>query len=482
MFVLQIRTDPALPTFNYDFQILMKKSLKILLLLTLAFVCNSTFAQNVASEVKNAIIKKYNLNDFKGIYLMTDTAFSNHISEQQLTAFLRNNRNSGNILSDTLLKADKGKYTYLLIAEARNINMTIEVTAAKKISGFGFTNVAIVLLEKPQSVKSTNPLKTTLDLAVDSAAREYYRNPNAHSVAIGLIQNCKRYTYYYGDITKGSLFEIGSITKTFTATLLAQALIDKKVGLTDDIRNYLPDVYPNLAYNDHPITLQDLANHTARLPEMPDDIGYQPDFDPLRPEKGYDSVMFYATLHRVKLDTVPGSKFKYSNYGLAVLGHILERVYHSSYSDLMKKYITQPFGMKQTYYELTDNQKDKMAIPHGDNGRPVPFQQEDMFGPAGEIHSTLNDMLNYLDQQIKETSPTVKLSHQPTANNLGLAWGVRNTGSYRDVQHNGSTVGSTSHISAFPELNSGCVILTNSKANFGKLVYAIQQIARRKPN
>jgi len=458
----------------------LKKNLASLILFWFSATAFAQTDQHIATDVKNAIVAKYNSNDFSGIYQLMDTAFSNHISEKQLTAFLRNNRNSGNILSDSLLKVENGKYTYLLTAEARNIRMNLEISPAKKISGFGFSNPPVVLSNQPKSFKSTNPLKTKLDLAVDSAAREYYRNPYAHSAAIGIIQNGKRYTYYYGDVKPDNLFEIGSITKTFTATLLAQAVLDHKVALDDDIRKYLPGEYPNLTYKNHPITLTDLANHTSRLPEMPDDIGTQTGFDPLRPEKGYDSLMFYATLHRVKLDTLPGFKFNYSNYGLALLGHILERVYQLPYQDLMKKYITDSFGMKHTYYELPADKEKMMAWPHGDNGREVPLQREGIFGPAGEIHSNLNDMLSYLDEQIKETNPLVKLTHQPTANNNGLAWGVRNTGTYRDVQHNGSTVGSTSHISAFPELNSGCVILTNSKANFGKLVYAIQQIARRK--
>ncbi|SDE63199.1 CubicO group peptidase, beta-lactamase class C family [Mucilaginibacter pineti] len=452
------------------------------LLLTICFA--NGFAQvrdhRIADELKDTFVSKYNHNDLKGIYQLTDTAFSNHITESQLTGFLRGNRNSGNILKDSLLGELNGKFTYLLIAESRDLRLNLEVTAARKISGFGMSNAPLVLLEKPKAVNSSNPMKTPLDLSVDSAAREYYRNPNAQGVAIGFIQNGRRYAYFYGELSPDHLLEIGSITKTFTGTLLAQAVLDKKVALSDDIRKYLTGDYPNLAYNGTPITLQDLANHTSRLPELPDDIGTQPGFNPLAPEKDYDSVLFYAALHRVKLDTLPGYKYNYSNFGISLLGHILERVYGQSYASLLKKYITGPFAMKHTFYELNAQQQNRMAIPHGENGRRIPFQEEGMFGPAGDIHATLGDMLIYLDQQIRETAPAVKLSHQPTAGNVGLAWGVRHTGTYRDIQHNGSTIGFTAHLSAFPELNSGCVILTNSKANLRKLIYAIQQIARRK--
>ncbi|QDK82345.1 hypothetical protein EXU85_28545 [Spirosoma sp. KCTC 42546] len=89
-------------------------------------------------------------------------------------------------------------------------------------------------------------------------------------------------------------------------------------------------------------------------------------------------------------------------------------------------------------------------------------------------------MMRYLQAQITEKDPTIRLTHQPTRNDIGLGWGVRTTGSYRDIQHNGSTPGFTTHISAFPELGNGCVILANSKANMGKLILGTQAILKRK--
>jgi|GEM_PF-233620 len=481
-------TDREIEDFTNNWRKLAKVRLqywhhyimKIITLLAFTVMLHRAFAQTdrrIVDAVKDSIISRYNRYDFEGIYQLADTAFSNHITEKQLTGFLRGNQNSGKIVKDSLLGEVNGKYTYLLVAESRDIRMNVEVTPAKKFSGFGFSNAPAVLLPTPKDVKSDNPMKTAFDRAVDSAAREYYRNPNAQALVIGVIRQGKRYTFHYNCTDKAVLFEIGSITKTFTGTLLAQAVLDHKVALGDDIRKYLTASYPNLSYRDQPITLLDLANHTSRLPELPDDIGAQPDFNPLTPEKGYDSVMFYAALHKVKLDTLPGYKYNYSNFGIALLGHILESVYHQPYANLLEEYITGPFGMKNTYYELTAQQQEKMAIPHAENGRTIPFQDEGMFAPAGDIHATLDDLLRYLNQQILETSPIVKLSHQPTAGNVGLAWGVRSEGTYRNIQHNGSTLGFTAHISAFPELNSGCVVLANSKANLGKLIYVVQQLS-----
>ncbi|QDK79923.1 hypothetical protein EXU85_15415 [Spirosoma sp. KCTC 42546] len=88
--------------------------------------------------------------------------------------------------------------------------------------------------------------------------------------------------------------------------------------------------------------------------------------------------------------------------------------------------------------------------------------------------------MRYLQAQIAEKGPAIRLTHQPTRNDIGLEWGVRHTGSYRDIQHTGSTTGVPTHISAFPKLGSGCVILTNSKANLRKLILGMQALLKRK--
>ncbi|SDF79972.1 CubicO group peptidase, beta-lactamase class C family [Mucilaginibacter pineti] len=458
---------------------------------TLIFIRLDSKAQSagaLTAEVKDSIVTRYNRNDFKGIYRLADTSFSHHISEQKLVTFLSNNRNSGNIIKDSLLSAVNGKYVYLLECQSRDLKLTLQVTPEKKFTDFGFSTVVQPLLDVPKQVSSSNPLRTPQDRAVDSVARAYFRDPNSTALSIGIIRNGKRYTYHYGEIKKGSgllpidatVYEIGSITKTFTATLLAQAVLAHKVALDDDIRKYLPDDYPNLSFNGSPVTFRDLANHTSGLPEMPENIGSQPGFDPLMPELNYDAGHFYVALHRVKLDTVPGSKFRYSNWGYALLGHLLEKIYGLPYAVLLKKYITGPFGMKDTWYTLTPELKQKMAVPYSDNSRSNIYEQEGLFGPAGYIHSSIADLLTYLSQQISETDAAVRLTHQPTANSLGLGWGVAPRKGYRDIQHNGSTMGFNSHLSGFPELNSGCVILVNNRINMGKLIAGIQQIARRK--
>jgi CubicO group peptidase (beta-lactamase class C family) len=464
----------------------MRKYRFLLIIFVLCFEWNCSLSQTNnpdINKVKDSIVARYNRNDFKGVYQLADTAFSNHITEQQLSGFLRGNRNSGNILSAPLQSEASGKSFYLLECETRDMKMTL-AAAGSKFTTFGFSNVPIVLLKEAPNVKHDNPLKTPIDRLVDSLARSYFKNPNSSGLSIGIITKGAVQTYHYGSTNKTTerlpssktLYEIGSVTKTFTATLLAQAVIDGKVTLNDDIRKFLSGDYPNLSFNGTPITLLHLANHTSRLPGLPDDIEKQPGFNAVIPEAHYDAAMYLAALHRVGLDTLPGYKYSYSNWGISLLGHILEKVYSKPFEVLLKEYVTGPFGMKNTYYDLTQAQKKLMAYPYTDNGRQGPFHALGIFGPAGGLHSSLPDMLKYLQQQISESNPAVKLTHQQTVGNVGLGWGVRKKMDQIDFQHNGSTIGFISHISVFPQAGSGLVILANSKADIGPIISVVQKV------
>ncbi|AYQ31486.1 serine hydrolase [Runella sp. SP2] len=446
--------------------------------------------QTISDVVKDSIVARFNRNDFKGIYMLADTSFTKKISESRLVNYLRGNRNSGNIVGIKSQTELRGGISYHLELEARDLNLFLQVTPTKKFSSFGISNVAPQLLAVCPPVKNDNPLRSKMDIAIDSLVREYFRDPNATGLSIGLIKDGKKIIYNYGETQKGkgqlpnshTVYEIGSITKTFITTILAQAIIDKKVTLTDDITRFLPDSFPNLSYQGQPITLQHLANHTSRLPTLPQNIGEQANFNPLTPEQNYDTILFFKALHEIKLDTLPGYKFEYSNWGIALLGYIMEKVYNQPLGTLLNKYIFVPLKMQSSGYKLSPSDKEKMALVYSENGKQVAFQEGGCLGPAGDIHSSTNDMLHYLEAQLSEKHPIIKLTHEPTKNGIGLGWGIRTNGIYRELQHNGSTQGSTANLTAFPELNSGCFIVVNNRTNIGRLIVGIQKIIKQPAN
>ncbi|MDT3409445.1 UNVERIFIED_CONTAM: CubicO group peptidase (beta-lactamase class C family) [Pseudacidovorax intermedius] len=180
-----------------------------------------------------------------------------------------------------------------------------------------------------------NQLKTASDSLVDRSVFAFMQHNSRVGISIGIIKNGKEYLYNYGSSrkdrqdlpTEHTIYELASITKTFGATLLARAVLDKKADLNDDIRKYLKEDYPNLEFNGTPITLRNLANLTSGLPNwMPDkDIFGKADPDSIpylldSVHTAYSRQDLYRDLHQVQLKAVPGSVSRHCNTAAQLLG------------------------------------------------------------------------------------------------------------------------------------------------------------------
>jgi len=344
--------------------------------------------------------------------------------------------------------------------------------------------VLLTFFDKTQTQRTTrtdNHLKESLDRLVKSSIEVFMKDTSRVGVSIGVYYNGKTFTYNYGTTQKGinikptnnTVYEIGSITKTFTGILLAQAVVDKKVKINDDIRKYLEGNYPNLSYKGQPIKLFQLINHTSGLPFLlPDrkDI-FQHSQDSISYfvttiQSQYTKRKFLNDLHDVKLDTVPGGKFSYSNAGAQLLSFILEKVYGMSYEGSVKKYITVPEKMPDTKLTYTENEMTKFAKGYNGKGMPMPYNPA-MIGAAGKVNSTVPDMLNYIKFHLNENNPVIKLSHAPTfgdINNfaIGLNWQMNKTSDgHRRIWQSGGSFGFASYCVIYPELNIGIVLLSN---------------------
>lgn len=117
------------------------------------------------------------------------------------------------------------------------------------------------------------------------------------------------------------------MTKTFTGIILGRAILDKKIGLEDDIRKYLNGSYPDLSYEGTPVRIKDLANHTSRIKRIFPNMRERPAYDSLNPLSHYSRRLLYEGLHQMKMDTLPGKIYSYSNMAVALLGAILEDAY-----------------------------------------------------------------------------------------------------------------------------------------------------------
>lgn len=307
-------------------------------------------------------------------------------------------------------------------------------------------------------------------------------NGEIESLSLGVIKNGKIYKFHQGKLTNGkspneqTLYEIASLTKTFTGTLLAKAILDKKVGLDDDIRNYLPENFPNLEFDGQPITFRTLVTHTSGLPNMfPNRPGIfeNPNWDELpfkinELQAGFTEKQFLEELHNVKLDTISGHKFSYSNAGANLIGYCLERIYEMPYKNLIKKYILEPLKMDNTYIGISKENSQFIAKGLNANGIEMPTRAKKELNAEGGIISTLDDMIKYMRFQLDSDNPLIQISHQELLKGKygdfenGLFWQIFKKGDKpTKIFQNGGAFGTSSWLTIIPETKTGVFIITN---------------------
>lgn len=321
-----------------------------------------------------------------------------------------------------------------------------------------------------------------VDAFVERAARSFMGDPHAVGLSIGVLKDGRTYTYNYGEVEKGkgrpptphTLFEIGSVTKTFTGVLLARAASEGKLKLDDDVRRYLDGDYPNLEFEGQPVRLFQLVNHTSRLPfTLPDRPDLFKDANPLELpkvlteiERRYTRADFYRDLHQVRLDKAPGTEFRYSNAAAQLLGYVLERVYGKPYGQLVSEKINGPLKMRETMLTPSAEELKRLAQGHYEDGS-VALPVTPRTQAAGGLRSSVSDMLKYAAFHLNEGEEVVKLSHRTTWGEIkyyasGLNWQMNLTaGGRRRIWQSGGTFGFASYCGVYPELGLGIILLSN---------------------
>lgn len=184
-----------------------------------------------------------------------------------------------------------------------------------------------------------------------------------------------------------TLFEIGSITKTFTATLLAREVLAGRLTLETPVARLL-DGFTVPSRNGKEITLGSIATQHSGLPRLPTNMAPA---DPDNPYADYDAAKLKAFLADYQLPRDPGASYEYSNLGFGLLGYALAQSQHGSYAALVGDGIFKPLGMTMTGLAFTDVMRAHLAPGHDDNGKPAKNWDIDALAGAGAIRSTAND-------------------------------------------------------------------------------------------
>jgi CubicO group peptidase (beta-lactamase class C family) len=334
-----------------------------------------------------------------------------------------------------------------------------------------------VLLCGPAVAQQPAPKAFPPDSAVLEIIRQRVAEKRASGIVVGLLEPDGRVRVVaFGDpgprqppLDGNSVFEIGSITKVFTATVLAELVNEGRAKLDDPVETYLPSGVHVPSRNGKSITLGTLSSQNSGLPRMPSN--FHP-ADASNPFADYSVQQLYDFLSGYQLTRDPGEKFEYSNLGVGLLGHALSLRVGKSYEEMERDRVWKPLGMTHTAITMTPYMKQHLALGHDDAGKVVPNWDLSSLAGAGAIRSTTLDMLKFLSANLHaERGPlerAMELAHQsrapvaPPNMMIGLNWLIQRTPGGTVIWHNGGTAGYRTFAGIEPSRKIGVVIMTNS--------------------
>jgi serine-type D-Ala-D-Ala carboxypeptidase/endopeptidase len=334
-------------------------------------------------------------------------------------------------------------------------------------------------------------------LVADTVGSILNRHARKHvGVAVGVLWEGERWTFARGrlratevpPLDANSIFEIGSVTKVFSATLLADMVEQGLVRLDDPVQRHLPEGV-RLPIRGRPITLCDLATQTSGLPRLPPGL-FRPSLRRRHdPYAGFSEQNLLDALARTRPKGTPGVRLRYSNFGFGLLGYVLARRAGTSYGQLVRDRICAPLGLADTGIEVAEDASGRFATGHNRRGRRVPHWHLDALAGAGGLRSTVNDLLHFLDPQL--TEPTTRLAraahatHTPQARRgkleQGLGWvSLPLRGDPRRMLwHNGGTGGFRNFLAFVPDTKIGVVVLSNSARSVDAIGFRILESISR---
>ncbi len=339
----------------------------------------------------------------------------------------------------------------------------------KNLFALLFIGIISIVMVKGQSTVVSDNLKMNIQDRID--------NQDIVGLVIGIIDG-EEVSYYTagvpstkdkGEMDEHTVFEIGSISKTFTGLMLADMVTKGKVKLNDPIQQYLPSGIKSPTKNDASIELVHLANHTSGLSRLP---GNFTPTDMSNPYVDYTKEMMYDFLNTYELTRDIGSQYEYSNYAAGLLGQILATQNNMSYEDLLVSTICKTLGMSSTQVSV-NLQEDNQAKGHSGQ-KEVSYWEFASLEAAGGIRSSAADMMKYLAANIgiekTKLYPAMQLSHQNSRTEnakpvVGLGWHTLTLDDNEVVWHNGGTGGFSSFMGWIKGAQKGVVVLCNSTEN-----------------
>lgn len=437
-------------------------------------------------EIAAQFFKFYNKNEYEKFLIFYNIQMKEALPSEKTNNVFNSFYKTCGELSDIGESKKVGKSSFSNIVKCKkgkNIKFSFYVDENNRLAGLWLT--------EPIQFPNINENTTVTDIAKAITGQ----NMKA-GIVIGTYLNGEEKTVAFGynsikdktPINEDMIFEIGSITKTFTAAILLQLEAEGKLSVDDPVQKYLPEnvKMPTFEGDDTQVTFKHIASHTSGLPRMPANFKKY-EKDPKNPYANYPVEAMYEFINSYKMTRKPGETYEYSNFAMGFLGNILVKIDgKESYEEMIQERIFRPLGMTSSTVELSKVDKTMLAKPHN-SGKEVKNWDLPSFAGAGAIKSNAHDMLKYIKALIEKTHPKILPEKMFTELHIVekdvfacFNWGKAYYPYGTRYGHRGATGGYSTHIHIDRENKAGVIILTNYTENFEDTARKILQILLKK--
>lgn len=355
---------------------------------------------------------------------------------------------------------------------------------------FYFKNIIIFFICIGSFTSSANAQKSeALEGLVKQIIQPYLDEKDTYGLSVGIIDDGFTYEYHYGNLSKDqveppntqTLYHVGSITKVLTTSLLKILEAEGILSAQDPITQYLPDSIgqrnPRLA----DISLYHLATHTSGLPKEPyNKVETLIERDNPYAHYQIKDVYRYLLMHQhpdyFLSKKKRAKRFRYSHFGIGLLGHLLENATQKDYETLLETYISQPLALGNIRIFLDDTLKNRLAKGHSYGGQTIKEQHYASLYSSEGLKATLKDMLTFTaanmeDSLLNPIQENLKKCHEAQHKTqmqyvkVAYGWYVFKFGKnapYSIVTHSGRTAGYSCFIAFIEQMQVAVVVLSNA--------------------
>ncbi|MDX2284457.1 MAG: serine hydrolase domain-containing protein [Bacteroidia bacterium] len=332
---------------------------------------------------------------------------------------------------------------------------------------------------------TNNPKQSALDLAVHDLVQQHQDGLNTVGLSVGFLRHDSLFFYGYGEPALGdgeapdahTRFEIGSISKVFTAIAATEWLAEQSLTPDSAIRPWLPADLPELSRGGTAVTFRHLMTHSSGLSYMPGNMGPKLYLNIAEAWSGYDSLKLYDCLRKEKLHAEPGTEFRYSNLAVGTLGTILERSTGLEYGEIIRQRIADPLGLADTKAVLSSAEQEFMAAGYKGRKEIPRWTSLNALDGAGVLRSSAYDLMLFaranLNPPAGPLGEAITRCQQPAfagpsedgqAVDMGLGWVLLPyEGSTEPALfHNGGTGGFSTNLFVFKDKQAALCVLFNS--------------------